>query len=203
MKFLCVSERIDSYVYSRLITERFNVDAVLCAGDIPLDYIDFLSAALKKPVFFVSGNHHFYTESMELPHAQSADFKCLKSDICGKTVLIAGAPGSIRCNGNPSQYTDAQMLFHLLAMYPALIANKIRYGRCLDIFLTHAPPQGINDFDDPCHRGFACYRQFIERFLPRFHVHGHIHLYDPKSPRTSRHKNTDVVNACGHCVIEL
>jgi len=202
LKLLCVAERIDSFVFSKFIKERFDVDGVLCAGDIPLDYIDFLASSLEKPVFIISGNHHFYSATDEKPNAEPVR-SCLHRTIAGKDVLIAGASGSIRCNKNPLQYTDAQMFFHIFALIPALIVNKLKYGRYLDIFLTHAPPLGINDYADPCHRGFIAYRWFIERFKPRFHVHGHIHLYDPKAVRAVQYKNTTVVNACGHCVIEL
>lgn len=59
MKFLCVSDQIDPLVYSNKIKERFHdVDAVLCAGDLPSEYIDFIVSSLNKPTFFVFGNHN-------------------------------------------------------------------------------------------------------------------------------------------------
>jgi Icc-related predicted phosphoesterase len=204
MKFLCVAEHIDSFVFSKHIKERFpNIDAVLCAGDVPLEYIDYLASAFEKPVFYVVGDHHFYTETKQLPIAQAVDFLCAKKTIAGKTVLIAGASGSLRHNNNPAQYTDSQMSLRLLALLPSLLFNKIRYGRYLDIFLTHVPPKDINDFEESAFRGFPCYKRFIERFKPKFHVHGHIHLYNQKDPRVTAHGSTTVVNASGHYVIEI
>jgi Icc-related predicted phosphoesterase len=210
MKFLCVANQIDSYVFSKLIKERFpDVDAILAAGDIPLEYIDYLGAALEKPVFYIQGDHHFYSETGQAPKATPADFVSLKARIGQNTVLIAGASGSCRHNENPLQYskstkyTDKQMFFRLLALVPSLMLNKLKSGRYLDIFLTHVPPFGINDFNEPAFKSFACYRWFIERFKPKFLVHGHIHMYDSKDPRVTEYKNTSVVNACGHHVIEL
>ncbi|MBQ0051484.1 MAG: metallophosphoesterase [Treponema sp.] len=59
MKILCVSDQIDPLVYSNKIKERFgNVDAVLCAGDLPSDYIDFIVSSLNKPTYFIFGNHN-------------------------------------------------------------------------------------------------------------------------------------------------
>jgi Icc-related predicted phosphoesterase len=204
MKFLCVAEQIDSYVYSKLIKERFaGVDAVLCAGDVPLEYIDYLALSLEKPVFCVQGDHHFYAEARQLPKADAVDFRCIRPVIAGKTVLIAGAPGSLRHSGHPAQYTDGQMALRLLALVPALIVNKLRHGRFLDIFLTHAPPAGVNDFDEPAFKGFPCYKRFIQKYKPSFHVHGHIHLYNEKDPRSAKCGATTVVNVCGHYVIEL
>lgn len=59
MKILCVSDQIDPLVYSETIKERFaNIDAILCAGDLPSDYIDFIVSSLNKPTFFIFGNHN-------------------------------------------------------------------------------------------------------------------------------------------------
>lgn len=59
MKFLCVSDQIDPLVYSSQIKERFkDIDAVLCAGDLPMDYIDYIVSSLNKPAYFVFGNHN-------------------------------------------------------------------------------------------------------------------------------------------------
>ncbi len=59
MKILCVSDQIDPLVYSHMAKERFcDVDAILCAGDLPSDYIDFIVSTLNKPAFFIFGNHN-------------------------------------------------------------------------------------------------------------------------------------------------
>ena len=59
MKILIVSDMIDPFVYSSSISEMFGyVDCVLCAGDLSMDYIDFIVSTLNKPTYFVFGNHN-------------------------------------------------------------------------------------------------------------------------------------------------
>lgn len=237
MKFLCVSDQIDPLVYSTQIKERFaDVDAVLCAGDLPMDYVDYIVSSLNKPTYFIFGNHnltefsyyHKQKHASKGPHptlpkeyasydfsmshgAVYAGFKVLKDKSLkvrtksGKEtpLLIAGASGSRRYNRGLNQYTDFQMFISLLKMAPALILNKIRYGRYCDIFLTHATPRHIHDREDPCHKGFKSFNWFIRKFKPAYLVHGHIHLYDMNTPRITDVNGTKVTNAYSYLIIEL
>ena len=59
MKILCVSDQIDPLVYSTGAKERFSdIDLILCAGDLPSDYIDFIVSTLNRPTYFIFGNHN-------------------------------------------------------------------------------------------------------------------------------------------------
>ena len=59
MKILCVSDQIDPLVYSTQAKVRFSdVDLILCAGDLPSDYIDFIVSTLNKQTYFIFGNHN-------------------------------------------------------------------------------------------------------------------------------------------------
>ncbi|WP_191017017.1 metallophosphoesterase [Treponema zioleckii] len=237
MKILCVSDQIDPLVYSPTVKERFaDVDLILCAGDLPSDYIDFIVSSLNKPTYFIFGNHnlsefryyHRQKTHASGPHpyveADYADYDLSASHgaiYAGFTVLkdrhlmlpakngkkrpllIGGVSGSIRYNNGLNQYTDFQMFMHLLKLVPKLLWNKFRYGKCLDIFLTHAAPRHIHDREDPCHKGFECFNWFIKKFHPTYLVHGHIHLYDMNSPRITKSVKTTVVNAYSYCIIEL
>ena len=109
----------------------------------------------------------------------------------------------MRYNNGLCQFTDAQMKRKLLKLLPKLIYNKFKYGRYLDIFMTHASPRHIHDHEDPCHLGFECYNWFLQRFKPTYMVHGHIHLYDLREERIGKYYDTTVVNAYAHYVIEL
>ena len=114
----------------------------------------------------------------------------------------------MRYNNGLNQYTERQMKIALLKMVPGLLWNKIRYGKYLDIFLTHASPRHIHDKEDPCHRGFECFNWFIRRFSPSYLIHGHIHLYDANDQRITTVKNkgkteTIVINAYSHIVLNL
>jgi Icc-related predicted phosphoesterase len=94
------------------------------------------------------------------------------------------------------------MAFRILFLIPSLVWNRIFHGRYLDILLTHAPPEGIQDRPDPCHRGFRPFLWFMRTFRPRFLVHGHVHLYDQASTRVSEYEGTTVVNAFSHYLLD-
>ena len=69
MKILCISDQVDPIIYSSSLKERFeDIDIVLCAGDLPMEYIDFVVSTLNKPTYFIFGNHNlqefkFYHET--------------------------------------------------------------------------------------------------------------------------------------------
>jgi predicted phosphodiesterase len=216
MKILCVSDQIDPLVYSASIKERFgDVDFVLSAGDLPMEYLEFIVTTLNKPLFFVFGNHDLkeydlYTSApqpfttWENPLARvptsgaiHAGFKVLRED----GLIVAGLGGSIQYNHGENQYTDAQMKWQMIKLIPSLIINRIFRGRYLDILLTHAAPEGIHDKSDPCHRGFKSFLWFMRVFKPKYLVHGHIHLYDLSAVRATKYRETTVLNAYSHYII--
>ncbi len=220
MKILCVSDQIDPLVYSSNIKERYkDIDLVLSAGDLPMEYLDFIVSSLNKPVYFVFGNHNltefglYHRIAGSIPKGLPAD-NCLNPEGCHGTtyigfkniregnLLIAGVSGSLRYNDGLNQYTDKQMKRLLLSLVPRLIMNKIRYGRYLDILVTHASPAGIHDKNDPCHQGFSSFLWFMKAFRPRYLVHGHIHLYDLQDIRVSRFLDTTVINAYSHYILD-
>ena len=233
MKILCVSDYVDPLIYNQNVKDVYSdVDLILCAGDLPMDYIDFIVSVFNKPTYFVFGNHdlkeyHLYHKDSRLDnlhlvknyeqaiHGHGATYLGFKAfanenllvedpNTGRKTpLLIAGASGTSRYNNGLCQFTDSQMKFKLLKLVPKLIYNKLKYGRYLDIFMTHASPRHIHDHEDPCHIGFECYNWFLQRFKPVYMVHGHIHLYDLREERIGKYYDTTVVNAYAHYVIEL
>lgn len=232
MKILCVSDYVDPMIYNQNVKEVFpDIDLILCAGDLPLDYVDFIVTVFNKPTYFVFGNHnleelqYYHPEARmstdkiteryaETSHGHGATYLGFKAfedwrfpvqNEKGKKtpLLLAGMSGSIRYNKGQCQYTDFQMKMKLLKIVPRLILNKIKYGRYLDILMTHASPRHIHDKEDPCHLGFECYNWFLNKYKPSYMVHGHIHLYDMREERIGKYYDTTVVNAYAHCVIEF
>ena len=68
--------------------------------------------------------------------------------------------------------------------------------------LTHAAPKGCGDLDDYAHRGFACFLPLLDRWKPKFLVHGHVHL-NYGAQRLHTYGETQIVNACQKYVIEF
>ncbi len=220
MKILCIADHIDPLVYSAGIKERFkDVGLVLSAGDLPFNYYDFIMSTLNKPLLFVFGNHnlkgmeHFRGAADAMgrfsPVRREAEAPASGAVYVNgrvrreKGVLVAGLDGSRWYNGGENQYTDLQAYLRLALLAPRLFINRLRFGRYLDVLLTHAPPLGVHDEQDPCHRGFQALLWFMRVFKPRFLVHGHIHLYSGDAVRVSRYGPTTVVNAYDHALIEV
>ncbi len=215
MRLLCISDEVDPIVYSPRIRERFgDVDAVLAAGDLPMEYISYVVTVLNKPLFFVFGNHNlidlpYYRPRLRRhrhefsPHDRAwggiyAGFKVVRE----AGLIVMGLGGTLRYNDGLNQFSQLGMWLRALALGPALLYNRLRYGRYLDILLTHAPPRGIHDRNDRCHQGFGVFLWLMKAFKPRYLVHGHVHLYDANDHRITRYGDTTVVNAFGHFRID-
>jgi Icc-related predicted phosphoesterase len=215
MKILCVADEIDPLVHSIRIRERFgDVDLVLSAGDLPMDYLSYIVSALNKPLLFVFGNHNL----KELPylrptagskpvavhdygHDSGATYIGFKSRR-EAGLIVFGFGGSMRYNNGPNQFTQAQMWARVLLKVPALLLNRLLFGRAVDIVLTHSPPKGVHDRPDVCHRGFAAFLWLMRVWKPRYLVHGHIHIYDAREERIARYAETTIINTYGYHVLD-
>ena len=210
IKALAVSDQIDPRIHSSTLRQRMpDIDIIFGCGDLPARYLEFLSDALNKPVYYVLGNH---LEEMTRHGERGKAAEPLGAiDLGGNVVrdestglLLAGIPGSPRyTDGEEQQYTEFQISSMIARMTPHLLFNRLRYGRALDILVTHSPPRGVNDRSDPPHRGFKSLITFLHRFEPAYHLHGHVHLYDRNVPHEVDFERTRVVNVYPFQVLEF
>ncbi len=217
MKILCVADAKDPLVYSENIGHRYgDVDFVVSSGDLPLSYYEFIVSSLNKPFYFVFGNHQTKgLERYKKPKWQCGltsyqgdwgiggifiDGKMARD--AGTGLLLAGLGGSMRYNKGEHQYTDSQMYWRIFKLIPRLLFNRLRYGRYVDILLTHAPPYKLGDGEDLCHIGFKAFRWFMRRFKPSYLIHGHVHLHDLNKERSLFYYDTEVVNVYGSYLID-
>ncbi len=214
MKVLCIADHVDPFIYSANLKSRFaDVDIVLSAGDLALEYYDFIVSTLNKPLLFVFGNHHLEgrADSNHDPfEAQTPSWMkgggaiCLEGRVMRvKGLIMAGLGGSIWYNGGDNQYTNFSMFFAILRLLPGMLWHRIVHGRYLDVLLTHSPPYGINDLPDACHTGFSIFLWFMRKFHPRYLIHGHVHLYDRNAAREATYGTTTVINAYDHILVKL
>ena len=213
MKVLCIADHVDPVIYSANLKARFSdVDLVLSAGDLALEYYDFIVSTLNKPLLFVFGNHHLEDRprrpDLFSGSAPSWERGTGATNVEGrvmrvKGLLLAGLGGSIWYNGGENQYSDFGMFLHILRLIPGMLWNRVMRGRYLDILLTHSPPYGINDLPDACHTGFRIFLWFMRHFHPAYLVHGHVHLYDRNAAREAKYAGTTVLNAYDHAVLSL
>jgi uncharacterized protein len=206
MKILAVSDIVLDLLYSPLIRERFpDVDLVLGCGDMPYYYLEFILTALDVPLFYVRGNHANvveYSTTGEKTHPHGAE------DLHRRTVyrdglLLAGIEGSVRYNQGPFQYTQGEMWENVFNLVPKLLYNRMRYGRYLDIFITHASPWGIHDQSDRPHQGIKAFNWLLRTFKPAFHFHGHIHVYQSYMNTETPYFQTRVINSYGYRELEI
>jgi uncharacterized protein len=205
MRILAVSDVEDEAVTASLPKRAGSIDLVLGCGDLTYDYLDFVATAVAAPMRAVHGNHDVPPEDLDDPAIRvwwdGIDLHGRVVSIDG--VLIGGLEGSPRYNKGPFQSSEGDMWLAIVKMLPALVANRIRRGRFIDVLVTHAPPRGIHDRSDPAHRGFAAFRTFLRWFGPRYHVHGHTHVYDSRTVTETQFGSTTVVNAYGARTIDL
>lgn len=211
MKILALSDQVVEHLYSPIVKERFgDVDLVVGCGDLPDYYLDYIVSMLNVPLTLVPGNHDLPTPS---PDAEGGREGGGTPRACGnidgrvaeeRGLLLAGLGGSIRYRPDGvHQYTQGEMARRVLALAPRLWWNRLRYGRFLDILVTHAPPRGIHDAEDPAHVGFQAFNRFIARYRPRYLLHGHAHVYRPDAVRITQVGSTTVVNVYPYRVIEI
>ena len=86
---------------------------------------------------------------------------------------------------------------------PALMVNRARHGRYLDVLIAHSPPAGIHDGPDRAHEGFESLLWLMRTFRPRYLLHGHKHVYRNDEVTETQYGETTVVNVYPWKVIEL
>ena len=199
MRILAVSDRIEERLYTSKISERYKkVDLLIGCGDLPFFYLDYLMSVINRPLVYVRGNHDItpqYTADGRVLHNVPGGINLHGRIIEIDGLLIAGLEGSMRYRpGAPYMYSETEMTWNIMRLVPKLLWNLVRYGRALDILVAHSPPYEIHDGKDLAHRGFKIFRTFIQRFRPRYFVHGHIHVYRTDIPRVTKYFETTVVN---------
>lgn len=208
MKILGLSDIEIPAVYSNRIRERFgDIDLAVSCGDLPAAYLEFVVSMLDIPLYYVQGNHVFYIEnSAGMVQSQPDGGINLHQSVVHneeKDLLFAGIEGSLRYNKGSFQYSQARMWWMVFKLVPKLLVNKLKHGRYLDVFVSHAAASGLHDGDDAAHKGVRAFRWLIDVFKPKLHLHGHIHLYNPLLPRETVHKSTRVINVYGYREISL
>lgn len=201
VNILAVSDQVDPRIHSASLRTRMpDVDIVLGCGDVPARYLEFLADALDRPVYFVLGNHHEEFTRKGLAGARYEPMGAI--DLGGKVrrdqatgLILAGFPGSPKYSRETEQqYSDLEVFGMMLRMTPRMLWYRLRYGRFLDVLISHAPPRHINDREDVPHRGFRSLRAFLRWFKPTVHLHGHIHIYDRNEVVETPYARSTVIN---------
>ena len=167
---------------------------ILSCGDLAPQYLSFLATFTAAPVLYVHGNHDDCYE-------QTPPDGCLSVDgtlAVYKGIRILGLGGSMRYKKGINQYSDAEMDKRLKKL-----RFKLRRHKGCDILLTHSPAFRLGDDDDLPHRGFTAFLTILDRYKPRYFIHGHVHTtYGRKFKREYEYGVTKIVNAYETYVID-
>lgn len=196
MKLLLLSDKEDAYLWDHYRPGRLDgIDLILSCGDLKANYLEFLVTMGRAPVFYVHGNHDLRYQTQPPEGCECIDDKL----VTYKGLRILGFGGSALYSRQPFQYSERQMKRRLARRW----LDLHRAGG-FDILLTHAPAEGWGSGEDYAHRGFMCFNTLIDKYHPRYHIHGHVHMnYSFGAPRTMRHGETTVINAWEKYILEI
>lgn len=171
------------------------IDLIISCGDLDPRYLSFLVTFYTGPVLYVHGNHDGKYE--QIPPEGCT---CIEDKIfVYKGLRILGLGGSMRYKPGPHQYTEGEMKKRVKRLWFQLLRR-----RGFDILVTHAPAYQLNDGRDLPHQGFKIFRTLMEKYHPRFFLHGHVHLsYGRSYKRYDRYEETHVINAYERCVFDF
>lgn len=211
MRILTVSDKVEPVLYGPYIRERVGkVDLVLACGDLPYEYLEYIIGMLDAPLYYVHGNHdRVVPKPLELDGPSMAPTFNWAINLHMRTIehrglLLAGLEGCRMYNpGHPFQYTESAVRNQVLVLGSWLRLNRLRYGRYLDILITHAPPRGIHDAEDLPHQGFESYLRLLRTFKPMLMIHGHHHVYNRCQTTETDYHSTRIINTYGYRVLEL
>ena len=170
-------------------------DLIISVGDLPAAYLSFLVTFAKCPVAYIAGNHDDRYNETPPEGCYCIDDKL----VVYKGVRFLGLGGSYRYKPGPCQYTESEMKRRILRLMPQII-----FRRGFDVLVTHSPARNLNDGEDLPHRGFECFNKLIEKYHPKFFIHGHVHMnYGRNFPRESMKGDTRVINGYISYVIDI
>lgn len=188
MRIMVLADEESKYLWDFFEKSKLdNIDLIISCGDLKPAYLSFLATFTHAPVLYVHGNHDGCYEV-----TPPEGCICIDDDIYEfNGIRIMGLGGSMLYNYGPFQYTQRDMAKRVRRLWWKLFRK-----RGIDILVTHAPAYRINDTEDLPHTGFKSFVKLLERYQPKFFVHGHIHLnYNWRLERVSQYKNTTIVNA--------
>ncbi len=196
MKILVLADQKSKSLYEYYEPEKLEgVELIISCGDLDPGYLSFFATVCHAPLIYVRGNHDEVYEDQP-----PEGCICIEDDIyVHKGIRIMGLGGSMQYIPRASnQYTEKAMKKRIRKMRWKLWRHK-----GFDILVTHAPAYQLNDMEDLPHRGFESFRGLMEKYKPKFFIHGHVHAnYGGAFKRRDQYGDTMVVNAYEYHMIE-
>lgn len=197
MKILVIADEEQKALWDFFTPDKVEgVDLIISCGDLAPNYLEFLVTMCNCDVLYVHGNHDRKYE--KTPPEGCIDIEDKVYDYNGLRIL--GLGGSMRYKPGSCMYTEEEMRRRIDKLRP-----EIALKNGFDILVTHAPALGYGDLEDLPHKGFACFNDLLERWHPKYMLHGHVHkAYGRDFQRERQHPSgTVLVNACGSYIVEI
>ena len=196
MKILLLADQESKSLYDYYSPEKIEgIDLIISCGDLKASYLSFFATVSHAPVLYIRGNH-----DCQYARKPPEGCICIEDDIfVYKGVRILGLGGSMEyIPHSDNQYTEKKMKKRIWHLRWKLCKNP----GC-DILVAHAPARELNDMPDLPHRGFQCFRNLMDKYKPKFFVHGHVHAtYGTGFKRRDIYGRTTVINAYEYYVLE-
>ena len=195
MKILAIADEESAYLWDYFEKSKLEgIDLIISCGDLDPRYLSFLATFTSAPILYVHGNHDEKYQQIPPDGCICIDDKIYVHE----GVRILGLGGSMRYRPGEFQYTEWQMKNRVRKLWFQLF----RHGG-FDIMVTHAPAYQLNDGMDLPHQGFQVFRTLLDKYRPKYFLHGHVHMsYGRKHKRYDTYQETQVINAFERCEIE-
>jgi Icc-related predicted phosphoesterase len=231
VRILAVADTTDRALYNEHFNQerwaKEKIELIVSCGDLKQSYLDYLISRFNVPCFYVRGNHDVTYDQDPPPGAVNLHDRVEKF----KGVRFFGLEGSYWYNGGPAQYTERQMWWNafwgrltllqsggadVFVTHSAPRMCPLPEKKCVCV----NPPDGlaVNPIGQPCrvdpsrntwdpadlpHRGFDTLRAMIERYQPRFFLHGHTHLGYGTRPRELQIGRTRLIDTYDYVILDV
>ena len=196
MKILTISDEECPALWDYYVDGRLKeYDLIISCGDLKADYLSFLVTMARCPLLYVHGNHDTGYDTHPPLGCDCIDDKL----VIYNGIRILGLGGCRRYHPGKYQYSEKEMRKRIA---------KLRF--CLwraggvDVVVTHAPAKGLGDDEDIAHWGFEALRELLDKYHPKYMLHGHVHMrYGQDVTRLLNYGDTVIVNTCERYVLEI
>ncbi|MCQ2540851.1 MAG: metallophosphoesterase [Lachnospiraceae bacterium] len=187
MKILVIADKESKNYWDYYTPGKLDgIDLIISCGDLEPHYLQFLVTFAHCPVLYVHGNHDDKYDQIPADGCI-----CIEDRIwVFQGVRILGLGGSLRYKVGKNQYEQSEMNKRVKKLW-----FQFRKHKGIDILVTHAPAKGVGDGDDRCHTGFEAFVDILEKYKPRYFLHGHVHTnYGRKFKRLNAYDETLIIN---------
>lgn len=196
MRILALADEESKYLWDFFEKSKLEgIDLIISCGDLDPRYLSFLVTLSTVPVLYVHGNHD--DKYTRIPPEGCT---CIEDQIyVHEGIRILGLGGSMRYKPGINQYTEKQMWLRVKRLWFQLLCKG-----GFDILVTHSPAYQLNDGRDLPHQGFQVFRTLMEKYKPKFFLHGHVHMnYGQRHKRYDKYQDTHILNVYERCVFDF